>query len=180
MSPKRLRAPTRSRGAAPKLSESATEAAVVRLLKGAGCEVYRVSGAFGNQRGGTRLTAGLADCTVFLPFSTRPWDVHTCPEYGASPCAACARQQRPPLGYFETKTPAGLKEHQRLAPLDRPPTPSQFRAWKKVRAQALFAQRCRDRAIPYAMGGMDEAWAFLASVGLADQTNGLWHLRRNK
>lgn len=175
MSPKRLRAPTRSRGAAPKLSESATEAAVVRLLTSAGCDVYRVSGAFGNQRGGTRITPGLADCTVFFPVGCTQkgvWELNALPGWEIATHVG--------LGYFETKTPTGMKEHQRLAPLDRPPTPSQFRAWKKVHAQALFAQRCRDRAIPYAMGGMDEAWAFLASVGLADQTNGLWHLRRNK
>lgn len=174
MSPKRLRAPTRSRGAAPKRPESAIEAAVVRLLKSAGCDVYRVSGAFGNQRGGTRLTAGLADCTVFLPLHATTRVSWLAGGVDSVDVTACY------LGYFETKTPTGMKEHQRLAPLDRPPTPSQFRAWKKVKAQALFAQRCRDRAIPYAMGGMDEAWSFLASVGLADQTNGLWHLRRNK
>ena len=132
---------------APKISERALSQQIQRLFALADCIVYSSEG---QHIGGTRNTPGPADKMVFFPkmLATRAY-------------------LRQGVGFFEVKTPAGLKEHHRLAPLPAPPTAGQMKAWRKVRGQAAFAALCRARAIPYGIGGMDEAWAFLESVGLA-------------
>lgn len=65
------------------------------------------------------------------------------------------------IGFFEVKTPDGLALHRRgLA-----------RGEKRAMHQALFQKRCRERGIPHGLGGMEEAYQFLASVGLATRTD---------
>ena len=132
---------------APKISERALSQQIQRLFALADCIVYSSEQGYRKEPGGTRSTPGQADLLVFLPPQIQ-W-----------------RQMN--QGFFEVKTPMGLKEHHRLAPLNAPPTAGQMKAWRKVRGQAAFAALCRARAIPYGIGGMDEAWAFLESVGLA-------------
>ena len=149
---------------APKLTERALQQHIKRLFALAGCEVYDTSQGYRKEPGGTRMTPGLADLLVFLP----PMPGRYRP--GDEPAVVTAS----PVGFFEVKTPDGLKLHLR----------HHARGEKRAQHQALFAKRCRERGIPYAMGGMDEAWAFLGAVGLAVPAvlygvpTGGWSLRR--
>lgn len=144
-------------GKTPKVTERVVQQQVKHLFALAGCVVYDTSQGYRQEPGGTRMTPGLADLLVFLP----PMATRYRP--GDEPAIVTASA----VGFFEVKTPDGLKLHQR----------HHARGEKRAQHQALFAKRCVERGIPYAMGGMDEAWAFLAGVGLAVRAGAGWGLR---
>lgn len=120
---------------------------VKHLFTLVGCEVYDTSQGWRKEPGGTRMTPGLADLLVFLPENVPV-------EYIFEQVPVLASRG---VGFFEVKTPDGLKLHHR-----------NLAKWeKRAVAQDRFGTLCRERGVPYAIGGMEQAWAFLASVGLA-------------
>lgn len=126
-----------------KLLERDVQRQVMHLLALAGCETFSTSQGFRADPGGTRMTPGLADLLVFLPEHLY---------LGRTPFTVL-------IGFIEVKTEEGLKDHQRRL----------ARRERRAVAQDRFGQLCRARGIPYAIGGVEATWAFLASVGLAER-----------
>lgn len=123
---------------APKRTEAEVQRSVIHLFTLAGFVVYNTSQGFRKDPGGTRMTPGLADLLLYH-----------------------GRLKR--SGAFEVKTPAGLKLHQRgVLGLGQPKDVT------RAQAQARFARCVETTGGCYGIGGMDEAWHLLESLGLAE------------
>lgn len=137
---------------APKPREAALELQVSALFTAAGGAVYKCSQGYRKERGGTRMTPGLADLEIFFPAIGR-------------------------LAKFEVKTTEGLRDHERLIELTLNEIPkSKARDWQRAHAQASYRRRCEATATPYGIGGMHEARELLLRLGLARQEGGAFLL----
>lgn len=119
--------------------EERVQRRVVAIYKGAGASICSLSQGYrpgGKRHGTTRQTKGLGDLYGFLP--------------------------RKALAFWhETKAPNKLADlalpaEQRAAIYRKKQSPEQI----------LFQLRCAECRVPYILGGAEEAWDFLRSLGI--------------
>lgn len=122
---------------APRRSEVDEQRAVKQLLTLAGFVLYDTSQGYRKERGGTRMTPGLADLVLFHPRLKRS-------------------------GFFEVKTIAGAALHNRA--LLGKGSPKEI---ARARAQQRFMDLCLEAELVYGFGGIDAAWRMLEVLGLA-------------
>lgn len=129
--------------AAPPIDEATLQRDLKSLFAAAGAAIYDRSQGYRKERGGTRMTPGLADLELHFPRIRR-------------------------LAMFEVKTEEGLREHARLILLRLDQVPESLqRTWKRAKAQEQYRARCRATDTPYGIGGFQAAWALLIGLGLA-------------
>jgi hypothetical protein len=135
--------------------EDGERARVIGLLTSSGAEVYSLEQGYRAEPGGSRQTPGLPDLWVFWPAAQL-------------------------AGWFEVKSEKGLKEHRRLAQLLQPPGQSQSsrKNWLHVRVQEQFGAQCRQCGVPWAIGTVTEAKAWLVELGFAEVVGNLFTFRR--
>jgi hypothetical protein len=141
--------------------EDREQRAVKQVYALVGAIIYDLSQGYRPEPGGTRQTPGLPDLFGFLPT-------------GETARLQVSFQQKSPvfthttLFWHEVKTEAGLKEHHRLLEIPYYQLKkSQVKKWHRAQAQRAFRERCEERSIPYAIGGVDAAKALLLKLGLA-------------
>lgn len=122
------------------MTESEEQKAIVGLLTATGWQVYSLSQGYRKEKGGTRMSPGIADLFAFHPAKKLTLWVEVKPE----------------------------KEKVRLEKLRTRKTPipkSLVNDWKRAHAQHRFGQLCHQTGHPYAYGGMRDVADVLRSLG---------------
>lgn len=125
--------------------EQIEERAITALFQAVGGTLWALSG--NAREGGTRQARGLPDFWFTFP-SVRV------------------------AGWFDVKSPEGLKKHERMLTLRAPlptwtPKSSQRRDWRRAHDQHAFQQAAKRCGVTSIIGTQDDARVLLLELGLA-------------